>query len=787
MDAQSTVGEQDLAALIRTVLLTESARRGLGQHLPIPRESPWPDTRSLGAASLSAMPMETALDVVPDRWSPAWADGEDDPSKAGFRMDEMQVLSPVPGDPFATKVTGHSWYTSAGQREAVRASVVAPPGTTLAIALPTGGGKSSVFAVPALSGDKPGLTVVVVPTVSLAMDLEQRLMPMVADQEIARIAFYSGMDDGDRRGLVDRVRDGTQSIIVTSPESLLSGLRVALYVAAARGTLRRLVIDEAHLVTQWGDAFRPAYQHIAALWRTLCSKTGAVSESPTTLLLSATFTDYSLRVLRDLFANRDRFWLVGQPALRPEHEYWMRKADSSRRDAEVVEAVHRFPRPLLVYTTERRHAQRLFRLLGEAGYKRIGLFTGDTPTMEREQIISKWRAGNIDIVVGTSAFGLGVDVPDVRAVIHATVPESLDRFYQEVGRAGRDGKSALSLLLWTEPDLRVARSLAAKKIITAEVARDRWRAMEKARITSDVPDSYRVPITATTPSILEDSETNQYWNMQVLQLMHRARMIELSTEPTTPNGSEGNEADWQTWFQFVTVRTLRGDLSTDSPWRQEFSDVRTEIAKASSAGYQAMKQALTSHQCLSEGLCSTYRISDDGWWVEPAPSCGGCEDCRRAGRGTIAGLGRSIVRIDESHTALSEPLSALLSGRKRLVIRLDSGIDGLDRRLLERLIVHGVRHLLVPQRWLAQAKELGDSSVFVDDAQQLVSEEPPALWNPSCVVWTDYTNISGLSAVLQEEDLSFIAVPADMPDPRHTGRILSEIEPTVDAARVRRL
>ena len=160
-----------------------------------------------------------------------------------------------------------------------------------------------------------------------------------------------------------------------------------------------------------------------------------------TLLLSATLTDASLETLRALFGIEGDFESIAAVQLRPEPDYWIAPvpAEQARID-HIIEALHHAPRPAVLYVTEVSEANAWYSRLINAGFRRVRKVHGKTRRVEREEIVGQWRDGSLDIVVGTSAFGLGIDYPHARSVIHACVPETLDRFYQEVGRGGRDGK-----------------------------------------------------------------------------------------------------------------------------------------------------------------------------------------------------------------------------------------------------------------------------------------------------------------------------------------------------------
>lgn len=706
-----------------------------------------------------------------------------------YRSDVRTETIDVPIDPFIGEKTGFSTYRSEGLRESVRGVMSSPPGSALAVSLPTGAGKTTVFLAPALWDSAPGLTLVVVPTVALALDLEARLRAMPALESAsnagARYAYVGGMPRAEKEEVRRRIRTGTQRVVFAAPESVLASLRPSLHDAAAKGSIRRLVLDEAHLVSQWGDSFRPAYQHLAVLWRTLAKANAQAGTHPSLIFLSATFTDYSLAVIGDLFCPDQRLSLVGQLALRPEHEYWLQRSESESRDDSVIDALAHTPRPALLYTTKRSHADALYLQLATLGYRRIALFTGATSANDRQRIIDQWRSDGLDLVVATSAFGLGVDKADVRAVIHATVPESLDRYYQEVGRAGRDGKGAMALMLWTKLDKRIARRLAAKQIVTSNLARRRWRAM------LDQATASKVDVRATRPSLLGDSDLNQYWNLQVLQLMCRAGFIELMAEPLPRADSELTDDAWQEWYSTIRVDILRGDLATDDPWSGEFEAVRRQISEAAHHGIAAMEETLAGRGCLGEHLVRIYRLTDEDWWVEPTLACGGCPSCRRIGR--PARVGASPPFRHRLYDPRMSPLLKELVGTNRpLIVRLDPSDDGQpDIVLLERLVAHGVRHLLVPTSWadrVDRSQRIREKAAFVDSTERFRGPTPTLLWSPSCVVAEPEMPAPTLRDLLDGSvGVDLLVVSADHRDPRHSARALCEMVPSIPASQVRNI
>ncbi|MHC5725300.1 MAG: protein DpdF, partial [Nostoc sp.] len=446
---RNSPGSGDIVSLVRHVLRHEDAKQGgsSATTLLVPCKPPFPNRSIWDSASITVLREDKEHYLISARpWQPEWLNLADQypPDAPLFNEKPRRNYEPVSGDPFL-QLMKLDKYSNIGQREAIRAVLTAPDSSTLIINLPTGAGKSLCAQLPALlnSRNNNGVSVVVVPTTALAIDQERALKSKSSVHHAT--AYYSDdtVEGKERReGIRDRIRAGTQRIIFTSPESLMDSLAPALYEAAKRGILRYFIIDEAHMVEQWGDDFRPAFQEIPGLRRDLLRL-----NSFTTLLLTATLTESCLDTLETLFGQD--LQVISAVQLRPEPAYWFKRCETEElRKQRLLEAVYHLPRPLIIYGTKVKDVEDWKRELTRAGFKRCDLMTGKSTTQQREQLIEKWREGKIDIVVATSAFGLGIDQSDVRAVIHLCIPETIDRFYQEVGRGGRDGKACMSLTLY---------------------------------------------------------------------------------------------------------------------------------------------------------------------------------------------------------------------------------------------------------------------------------------------------------------------------------------------------
>ena len=547
-------GSVDAAVLLRQVLRSDDVRREVrkpgfnGDDRPkvtaawldvphsrsFPLSFPWADfgldcqTRPKGITRVRAVP-----------WRPAWLDC-DTVSSVDHDVSDSRVVrldESVPGDPFLRQL-GQEFtrYRTPGQRAAVRSALVAPAGSTVVVNLPTGGGKTLALLAPAVTVSAAGsVSVVVVPTVALALDQQRRYANQHPDSPST--AYHGGLTSAEKADFLYRLRSGGQPIIFTNPEALVASLARPLISAAAGGRLRLLAVDEAHVVASWGDAFRPHFHALAGLRTHLLREASAAGHQPfKTVLASATITEDALDLLKALFGRPGPFFHVGAPLVRPEPSYWAaRESGSAERDERLAESLFRLPRPAIVYTTLRDERaarpgvltpKRLSRLAIDHGFVRFAVVDGMSTSAHRESVLrdmrdSPGRPASIDLVFATSAFGLGIDIPDIRTVVHACVPESLDRYYQEVGRGGRDGRSMISLSLPTRPDWDVAAGLSTPRLLTTERARDRWAAMMQASEALSA-DTLRVPLTAVPVNLNQHTDYNERWNLFTVSLMARA-------------------------------------------------------------------------------------------------------------------------------------------------------------------------------------------------------------------------------------------------------------------------
>ncbi len=335
-----------------------------------------------------------------------------------------------------------------GQLEAMRAIV---EGRDTLCVLPTGGGKSAVYQIPALLRDGP--TIVVSPLIALQRDqvrgLSDRLSGLLGEPAVAA---NSDAGAAARQAAFDAVRQGRTEFLFLAPEQLArEDVRAAL--REARPSL--FVVDEAHCIASWGHGFRPDYLLLGQVIEDL--------GRPTVVALTATAAPPVRREIRERLRMRDEVEVV-RGFDRPEIFLSVASfTDDDEKRARLVERIAAETKPALVYAATRRGTEELAEELAGLGLSVHAYHAGLRAAVRRE-VEADFAADRCDVVVATTAFGMGIDKPNVRAVIHADVADSIDSYYQEIGRAGRDGEAAVACLFYRPEDLGLRRFFASGKV-----------------------------------------------------------------------------------------------------------------------------------------------------------------------------------------------------------------------------------------------------------------------------------------------------------------------------------
>jgi RecQ family ATP-dependent DNA helicase len=324
----------------------------------------------------------------------------------------------------------------AGQREAV---VAALEGRDSLIVMPTGGGKSLCYQLPGLATEE--LTIVVSPLIALMRDQWQRLT--AAGHPVVMIS--SGMDEGETWSALDDVASGQARIVYCAPERF--GSRAFLDAIGER-RVDMLAVDEAHCVSEWGHDFRPDYLRLPEV----ADRLGR----PTVMACTATATEFVAREIAQRFGMREPLQVrsgFDRPNLSFDVIALEGKGSVARRQA-VLEAGLADPanKPAIVYCGTRKDTDDVAQQLRDVGVAAVAYHAG-LDSERRSAVQERFMASDTGVIVATNAFGMGVDKADVRSVWHMTIPTSVEAYYQEAGRAGRDGLPARAVMLAMKTDL----------------------------------------------------------------------------------------------------------------------------------------------------------------------------------------------------------------------------------------------------------------------------------------------------------------------------------------------
>ena len=445
--------------------------------------------------------------------------------------------------------------------------------STLAV-MPTGAGKSLCYQLPALL--LKGRTVVVSPLIALMKDQCETLRGLGIDA----VQVNSATDSGESKSAEAAVADGSARIVMTTPERLADPGFLDLLAAHPVGLL---AVDEAHCISQWGHDFRPAFLEIGRAWQRL--------GKPTVLALTATASD---EVAQDVCAQLHipAGDVINTSSYRPNLDLRVEAvAHEDEKLERAVKLVRATPGSGLVYAATIKAAQSVFAALEEAG-ESVGLYHGKLPAAERHAQQEAFMAGERRVMVATNAFGLGIDKADIRFVLHYQLPPRVESYYQEAGRAGRDGKPSRCTLLFLRGDKAIQQFFMAGRYPTGEDA------------------------VAIYQALLQEPPEGEQWTLQLLKgrLARPRGKLQVALGLMRRQGVVAQAADG-------SVRALRKDLKGE--------ELR-EFTAAYEAKRMQDRDALEHMVFYAQtGQCRWHVLLDELDEGAPFERCGHCDNCRR--------------------------------------------------------------------------------------------------------------------------------------------------------------
>jgi ATP-dependent DNA helicase RecQ len=362
--------------------------------------------------------------------------------------------------------------------------------------MPTGGGKSLTFQVPAMAHE--GICLVITPLIALMKEQVARLNSM----EIKSVAVHGGMNREEIDIALENCVYGNYKFLYVSPERVSTPLFQA---KVRRLNLSLVAIDEAHCISQWGYDFRPSYLKISSL-------RDFIDEKVPFLALTASATP---QVIDDIIAKlgfRDRN-VMKTSFERKNISYLVRKVEDKPKYLQST--INKVPGSGIVYVRSRKMSKEIAEMLVKNGISADFYHAGLPPEL-RDKKQASWTAGETRVIVSTNAFGMGIDKPDVRFVIHWDLPDAIESYFQETGRAGRDNKPSYAVLLFTESDKSRLNDSVRQKFPAVEKIKDIYEALcnflqvpigsGKDGVydfnMSDFVSKYRLPVTETYNSLM---------------------------------------------------------------------------------------------------------------------------------------------------------------------------------------------------------------------------------------------------------------------------------------------
>lgn len=419
-------------------------------------------------------------------------------------------------------------------------------GASTLLLMPTGIGKSLTYQLPVLMSD--GIGIVISPLIALMREHAEKLT-----KKGIRAISLGGLSAKEAQEALRLFPwNGGPGFILTSPERAETDGFLKHLIRTHRDRVTLIAIDEAHCISQWGHDFRPPYKALPEFLNRACGR----SSWPTVLCLTATLDALGEEEVLADFRMRSTDVVRSHQMLRTNLELAFRKFRDSNEKLSALDEVldHHRGKKIIVYAHLKQNkttgTRALAKRLSGNGH-RASAFDADMGVDERDQTMKDFARGSIDIVCATGAFGMGVDIPDVRGVIHFLLPELLEQYYQEVGRAGRNGLPAFGLLLYAPKNAQVRKDMIEARRVTAESILALW---------SNLVEAGRSDIRSLNPQIEFQGRDDDYALFYAFQRVGAVDI--LARGPGRINAFAARSSTGVEWLNRLSSASRTGSIPT---------------------------------------------------------------------------------------------------------------------------------------------------------------------------------------------------------------------------------